>query len=52
MDTSHWVEADLDPEGKVLHTDKWNENRINYNLSITGDPDKPRGYEIFFNGEK
>jgi len=52
VDTSHWVEADLDPEGKVLHTDKWNENRINYNLSVSGDPDKPRGYEIFFNGEK
>ena len=52
VDTSHWVEAELDPEGKVLHTDKWNENRINYNLSKTGDPDKPRGYEIFFNGER
>ncbi|GAH65844.1 unnamed protein product, partial [marine sediment metagenome] len=52
VDTSYWVEAELDPEGKVLHTEKWNENRINYNLSKTGDPDEPRGYEIFFNGEK
>jgi len=52
VDTSHWVEADLDPEGKVLHTEKWNENRIKYNLSVSGDPEKPRGYEIFFNGEK
>ena len=48
----HWVDADLDPYGKVLHTEQWNLNRINYNLSKTGDPDKPRGYEIFFNGEK
>jgi len=52
VEEGHWVEADLDPEGMVLHTDQWNENRINYNLSITGDPDNPRGYEIFFNGEK
>jgi len=52
VDTSYWVEAELDPEGKVLHTEKWNENRINYNLSKTGDPDEPRRYEIFFNGEK
>jgi len=52
VEEGHYVEADLDPEGKVLHTEKWNENRINYNLSETGDPDKPRGYEIFFNGER
>jgi len=52
VDTSHWVEADLDQQGKVMHTDKWNENRIKYNISKTGDPDNPRGYEIFFNGEK
>ncbi len=52
VDTSHWVEADLDPEGKVLHTEQWNINRINYNTLKTGDPDDPRGYEIFFNGER
>ncbi|MHB8276745.1 MAG: hypothetical protein ACYDIA_03700 [Candidatus Humimicrobiaceae bacterium] len=52
VDTSHYVEAELDSEGKVMHTDKWNENRINYNLSKTGLPEKPRGYEIFFNGER
>jgi len=52
VDTSHWVEADLDPEGKVRHTEKWDENRIKYNLSVSGDPDDPRPYEIFFNGEK
>jgi len=64
VDTSHWeyedvwveegfwVEAELDPEGKVLHTDKWNQNRIQYNLAMTGEEDNPRGYEIFFNGEK
>jgi len=52
VDTSHWVEAELDQQGKVLHTNKWNENRIKYNISKTGDPDNPRGYEIFFNGEK
>ncbi len=48
----HWVEAELNPKGKVLHTDRWNENRISYNLSKTGSPDDPRGYEIFFNGER
>jgi len=52
VDTSHWVEAELDPKGKVLHTDQWDLNRIDYNLSETGDPEKPRGYEIFFNGER
>ena len=52
VEDGYWVEAELDPDGKVLHTEKWNENRINYNLSKTGDPDKPRGYEVFFNGEK
>jgi len=52
VDTSHWVEAELDPEGKVLHTEQWNINRINYNTLKTGDPEKPRGYEIFFNGER
>jgi|GEM_PF-2485023 len=52
VDTSHWVEVNLDPDGKVLHTEQWNINRINYNTLKSGDPDEPRGYEIFFNGEK
>jgi len=64
VDTSHWeyqnvwvedgfwAEIEMDPVGKVLHTDKWNQNRIQYNLAMTGEEDNPRGYEIFFNGEK
>jgi len=52
IEEGHWVEADINLEGRVLHTLQWDRNRISYNLSKTGTQDNPRGYEIFFNGEK
>jgi len=52
VEEGHWVEADINLEGRVLHTLQWDENRINYNLSKTGIEDNPRAYEVFFNGEK
>lgn len=39
-------------EGLVMHTDKWNENRKKYNLSKSGNEDEPRGYHVFWSGEK
>lgn len=42
----------LNIEGSVLHTDKWNEHRIDYNLAVSGTTDRPRTYEVFFPGEK
>lgn len=52
VEEGHWVEADITLEGRVLHTLQWDRNRISYNLSKSGTEDSPRGYEIFFNGEK
>jgi len=52
VEEGHWVEADINLEGKVLHTMQWDRNRISYNLSKTGNENSPRGYEIFFNGER
>jgi len=43
---------ELTVEGAVNHTNKWNENRIKYNLSKTNNPDSPRPYNVFFPGEK
>jgi len=52
VEEGHWVEADINLEGRVLHTLQWDKNRISYNLSKTGTQDNPRGYDVFFNGEK
>jgi len=52
VEEGHWVEADINLTGRVLHTLQWDRNRISYNLSKTGTQNNPRGYEIFFNGEK
>jgi hypothetical protein len=52
VEEGHWVETDINLETRVLHTLQWDKNRISYNLSKTGTTDSPRGYEIFFNGEK
>ncbi|OBZ15941.1 hypothetical protein A8L34_28250 [Bacillus sp. FJAT-27264] len=42
----------LSVKGGVKHTDEWNINRMNYNLQQTGDLNLPRGYSIFWAGEK
>jgi len=38
--------------GYVDHTTQWNLNRINYNQYFTGTDYNPRGYNVFFPGEK
>lgn len=42
----------LNVEGFVMHTDLWNEHRIDYNLAMSGTKDSPRTYDVFFPGEK
>ena len=39
-------------EGMVNHTEQWDINRKKYNLSKTGTEDSPRGYNVFWSGEK
>ncbi|MCS7458813.1 hypothetical protein N0M98_01560 [Paenibacillus doosanensis] len=43
--------GDLNVEGFVRHTDSWNENRQSYNYKKTGDPERPRPYDMFWSGE-
>ncbi|WP_027399165.1 hypothetical protein [Anaerovorax odorimutans] len=38
--------------GYVNHTEQWNINRKKYNLKKTGNEEKPRGYNVFWSGEK
>jgi hypothetical protein len=38
--------------GFVNHTEQWNVNRMKYNLARTGTSDSPRGYNVFWSGEK
>ncbi len=42
----------LSVKGGVKHTTEWNANRQSYNLKISGDTEQPRGYNIFWAGEK
>ncbi|MDT3426022.1 hypothetical protein J2Z22_001542 [Paenibacillus forsythiae] len=42
----------LTVKGGVKHTTEWNANRQSYNLKISGDTEQPRGYNIFWAGEK
>ncbi len=49
------VKIDVNPlkvAGRVLHVDKWNENRILYNRAKTGFDNSPRDYNVFWSGEK
>jgi hypothetical protein len=38
--------------GTVHHTELWNEHRQNYNKKKSGNAETPRGYEVFWAGEK
>ncbi|MVP02121.1 CARDB domain-containing protein [Paenibacillus lutrae] len=38
--------------GQVKHTDAWNINRTNYNVKMSGDPEQPRAYSVFWAGER
>ncbi|WP_410513895.1 hypothetical protein PaeBR_05595 [Paenibacillus sp. BR2-3] len=42
----------LTVQGGVKHTTEWNNNRISYNLKKSGYPDSPRGYNVFWAGER
>lgn len=42
----------LSVKGGVKHTEEWNLNRQNYNLKQSGNAEKPRGYNVFWAGEK
>ncbi len=37
---------------RVKHTDLWDKRRIDYNVDKSGNPESPRGYKIFWAGEK
>ncbi|RIX53119.1 hypothetical protein D3P08_10810 [Paenibacillus nanensis] len=38
--------------GQVLHTELWNEHRQEYNRKKSGNAESPRGYGVFWAGEK
>lgn len=38
--------------GYVKHTELWDQHRQNYNRKKSGQPESPRGYSIFWAGEK
>jgi hypothetical protein len=38
--------------GKVKHTELWDRHRQNFNLKQSGNADSPRGYSVFWAGEK
>lgn len=42
----------LHVSGEVFHTDLWNEHREAYNRKQSGNPESPRGYDVFWAGEK
>ncbi|WP_442956391.1 Athe_2463 domain-containing protein [Paenibacillus sp. YIM B09110] len=42
----------LTVSGLVKHTDLWNEHRRKFNEKKSGEPESPRGYNLFWAGEK
>ncbi len=42
----------LSVRGGVKHTEEWNKNRQDFNLKLSGDAESPRGYNVFWAGEK
>lgn len=42
----------LSIKGAVRHTEEWNNNRQAYNLKQSGDTESPRGYNVYWAGEK
>lgn len=42
----------LSISGAARHTEEWNSNREAYNLSKSGNAETPRGYNVFWAGEK
>ncbi|NBD26523.1 hypothetical protein [Paenibacillus glycinis] len=50
--TKNVIVLPLAVNGQVKHTDLWNERRIESNLKSSGDPEQPRGYNVFWAGER
>lgn len=42
----------LSIKGAVRHTEEWNGNRQAYNMKQSGSPESPRGYSVYWAGEK
>lgn len=42
----------LSIKGGVQHTEEWNNNRKGYNLNKSGNEESPRGYNVFWAGER
>lgn len=42
----------LSVKGAVMHTEEWNKNRQAYNLKKSGNPENPRGYSVYWAGER
>ncbi|MBD2867906.1 hypothetical protein [Paenibacillus arenilitoris] len=42
----------LHVDGFVKHTELWDQHRRSYNVKQTGNTDSPRGYSVFWAGEK
>ncbi|WP_143089155.1 hypothetical protein [Paenibacillus sp. UNC496MF] len=42
----------LSIQGQVNHTPQWDERRIAFNMDKSGTQDSPRGYSVFWAGEK
>lgn len=42
----------LSIKGAVQHTEEWNSNRQAYNLNKSGNAENPRGYTVYWAGEK
>ncbi|MEK4853939.1 hypothetical protein NST04_29155 [Paenibacillus sp. FSL H7-0756] len=42
----------LSIKGAVQHTEEWNGNRQAYNMKQSGSPESPRGYNVYWAGEK
>lgn len=42
----------LSIKGAVKHTEEWNNNRKSYNLKQSGNEESPRGYNVYWAGER
>jgi len=51
-DQTRFEVFDLYVIGKVRHTDLWNANRQAYNRAVSGDPESPRFYDMYWAGER
>lgn len=50
--TKSFLVSKLNVLGYVRHTEEWDTKRINYNRAVSGMDNFPRGYNVFWAGEK